>query len=105
MPPNALTINYYVEAGCLGEHGEDRIQGFCQFLQLKFNQNQANICSWQVKQLTDIHQPHIQYFLANKKLTNEQASRYLEALKQNKDAFEDNIDEIVIDLIDDYLER
>ncbi len=100
-----LNINYYIESGCLGAQGEQKIQHYCQFLTQKLQHIYNDFCTWHVKPLSDLHQPHIQYFIAHKKLSDEQATRYLNALQKNKKKFESQIDDIVIHSIEDYMGR
>lgn len=100
-----LLITYYVDVGCLGSNGKQQLAGFCTFLSQQLNQHQKEICTWDVQALTDIYNPHFKYSIHQKKLSKAQATQYLLALKTDRQAFENNIDDIVIDHIDHYLGR
>lgn len=102
---HSFKISYLVEAGCLGAQGIQKIDGFCAFLTQKLNPSFPSFCSWDIRPKVDIHQRHIQYTLNKKKLTIDQATRYLDAHDHNIKTFEDKIDDFVIDLIEEYLGR
>jgi len=107
MPSSEPTfiINYSVEAGCLGAQGTQKIEGFCLFLTQKMAQNFPDFCTWDITPQVDIHQRHIRYTLNNKKLSIEQATRYLDAHNLTIKIFEDKMDDFAIDLIEEYLGR
>jgi len=99
-----LTVIYYVEAGCLGLKGEQLIHHFCDFMSKKLDQVSNELCTWSVQPLININKPHIEYFI-QKQLTGDQAQQFLQ--KHNKDIkqFEDNLDDLAIHFIEDYLGR
>ena len=100
-----LTITYFVEKGCLGKNGEKHLLPFCEFSNKQLNQKHKEWCIWNVHPLIDIHSPHFQYFLRNKKLNNQQAMQYLNALNINIKLFEESTDDFVVDLIEQYFDR
>ncbi len=105
LKPSALTVIYYVEAGCLGANGDKLIDGFCDFMSLKVNQTNNELCVWSIQVLTDIHKPHIEYFIQQKKLDSRQARVFLKKYGKDIDVFEESIDDLVINTIEDYLGR
>lgn len=98
-------IFYYIEAGCLGANGAQVVDGFCDFLEKKLNSTHAKLCYWSIQPLSDINLPHFKYVLEDKKLSLEQATRYLEKHQFTLKQFEDDIDDLVIDFIEEYLGR
>jgi len=100
-----FTVSYFLESGCLGAQGAQRIDGFCKFVTIKIKQSFPAFCSWDIKPLIDSQQRHIQYTLNQKTLTLEQAKRYLDAQQQDIKLFEDSVDDFVIDSIEEYQGR
>ncbi len=102
---NKFCIVYYIEEGCLGAKGSQIIESFCLFLEQKLNPLNDNLCYWRILPLIDINKPHFEYLLLEKKLKPEQATRYLAKFGLNLEQFENNIDNLVIDFIEEYLGR
>jgi len=100
-----FTVSYFIESGCLGAQGAQRIDGFCEFVTIKLKQSFPAFCSWNIKPLIDNQQRHIQYTLNQKTLTLEQAKRYLDTQHQDINSFENNVDDFVIDSIEEYQGR
>lgn len=107
MPTEIATLSviYFIEADCLGAKGEQKIISFCPFLSQRLNQTKNSPCIWKAQPLIDRQKPHFQYFIIQKKLTSKQAQIYLQALNIDIKSFENSIDELVVDLIDEYLSR
>jgi hypothetical protein len=107
MPVQILlfTVTYYVEAGCLGSKGNSLVSDFCLVLKKRLESTNYKFCVWNTQPLTNIDTHHFRYTLNSKTLSEQQATRYLAALKTDIKEFEHSIDDLVVDQIEDYLGR
>lgn len=102
---NKIQITYRIEAGCLGANGKDKVVGFCQYLTQQLNQCYGEFSQWQSAPHTDRKLAHIEYGIQNKSLNSEQVKTYFSLLKQDKDTFEEELEDQVVQFIEDYLGR
>jgi len=105
MTHEKLNIQYFVEAGCLGADGKKHIDSFCDFSQQQLNSQYKDHFTFEVRALTNIHQHHFQYIWHSKKLNEKQVTQYFLALDIQVKTFEDEIDNTIVSLIEDYLNR
>ena len=94
-----------LEAGCLGPDGENHINDFCTFVQKKIEAIDVNIILWEVLSRKDKTLPEMEYKINNKKLSHDQARKYLEMFDRSIDDFEELYYEKIFSLIDEYFKK
>lgn len=97
-----LTIVFRVEAGCLGPQGGDHVRPFCTFAQPALAARDAGLIDWQVVPRDDKSEPEIQYLVAGRPLSTDQAGRYLALFGRDRAAFEDDLEGHIAELITRY---
>lgn len=97
-----LTVVVRVEPGCLGPQGVDLIEEFCNFAQIEVEPVDANFVHWEIIPRHDKTLPEMSYSTINKKLTHDQAAKYLEMFNKSLDDFENHIHDKLAYLIDHY---
>lgn len=100
-----LTVTYRVEPGCLGPKGKDLVEDFCSFAQTKFEANDAEFALWNITPRFDKSLPEIQYQIKNKLLSLEQASRYMTMFETDIKPFEEHLEELLVEFIDEFMEH
>lgn len=98
-----LTVVFRVEAGCLGPDGEKHVENFCQFAQKEVELIHPDFVHWLIVPRHDKEQIETEYSVNNKKLTHEQADRYLSVFEKSLDEFEEHFNDVMIVLIEEYL--
>ena len=92
-----------IEPGCLGPDGKERIQAFCDFAQAQVEPIDADFVHWELVPRYDKSLPEMQYKIRNKKMTHDQAAKYLELFNKDLDEFEGHLHEKISHLVDEYL--
>lgn len=106
LPPETqLTILYTVEPGCLGPQGDQLIDQFCKFIAEKLNSTFGENCLWIIQYKTHLSAHHIDYQIDNKRLNREQAKQFLHASQKDIEHFENDVDELVVEYIEEFLGR
>lgn len=103
--PKKLTVTFRVEPGCLGPEGSKHVAPFCQAALLELGKVHDHFIDWEVVPRLDKATPEMDYSIQGKRLTREQASRYLTLFDQDIDAFEAVIFDALPVLIDDFFGR
>ena len=98
-----LLIEFRLEAGCLGPDGANHIDAFCKQANEHFAKIDANFMIWEITPRHDRSLPEKQYKINGKKISREQAQKYLAMFERDIQKFEDNIDETLGELINQYL--
>jgi len=100
-----LTVLFRVESGCLGPDGHNHVEGFCRFAQHRMTAIDADFICWQIVPREDKSKPEMQYQVRAKRLSHDQADRYLQVFGKTLDEFEGHLHEQLVLLIDEYLGR
>lgn len=100
-----LTIEFRVEAGCLGPQGHEHVEGFCRFAQKELAAVDADFIHWVLMPRGDKLLPEIQYRINNKSMTHDKAARYLAVFEKSLDEFESHLEDKITHLIEQYLGR
>ena len=100
-----LTVTYRVEPGCLGPKGPDLVEDFCRFAQGKFETHDTEVILWNITPRFDKNLPELQHQINNKLLTRDQASRYLSMFEIDINKFEEHIEELLVEFIDEFMEH
>ncbi len=100
-----LVVICRVEAGCLGPKGIDYIEEFCNFAQKEYASTEADYINWQIIPRHDKLLPEMQYRINNKRISRDQAAKYLEVFNKKLDLFEHHMHEKLGYLIEQHLGR
>ncbi|MCW8875588.1 MAG: hypothetical protein OQK04_14525 [Kangiellaceae bacterium] len=100
-----LNVLYRVEPGCLGPDGPERIEDFCQFAEKEVEDLDADFVHWDIVPRFDKTLPEMEYKALQKRLTHEQAAKYLSVFEKDLDEFEEHLHEKLGVLIENYLGR
>lgn len=109
--PNALPddkklhVLFRVEPGSMGPAGIDHIQEFCQYAQKRVDSLHPEFVQWQIVARMNKKLPEIQFKVANKNLTQEQAAKYLSVFGQNLEEFEEHLHDMLAVLVDEFWEN
>ena len=100
-----LSVTFRVEPGCLGPDGADHIKGFCKFAKKEVLDLDADFVRWVITPRYDKTLAETEYKTNNKRLTRDKAAKYLSVFGKSLDEFEENLQDKLSVLIDQYLGR
>lgn len=100
-----LTILFRVESGCLGPQGATHIEEFCRLAQQEFASVDADFIHWEIIPRHDKSLAEMQYQVSNKKLSHDQAAKYLAVFNKDLDEFEGHLHQKLAVLIEQFLGR
>jgi len=103
--PHSFTVICRIEPGCLGPEGHSHIDDFCDFLKNNVAFKEHNIAQWEFLPRDSISAPEIQYKIVDKNLSHSMAERYLSAIDNNIDKFEDDLNNKLVTLVEEYFDR
>ena len=98
-----LTVIFRIEAGCLGPQGESHVNNFCQFANKQFVETGANFINWHIEPRKNKTLAEMQFMLNNKNLTLEHADKYLNLFNTSLSDFEEQTNDKLSVLIDEFL--
>lgn len=98
-----LAVTYRVEPGCLGPTGYSKIDGFCSFAQQEIEGLDADYVVWNIIPRTDKSLPEMQFNLMGKRLSHDQAEKYLSRLGKDLEEFELHLSDKLTDLINQFM--
>ncbi len=97
-----LSIVYRIEPGCLGPRGIDLIASFCEYLQAQDHLYNSDYYTWTLIPRLDKSIAELQYYLADKRITQAQAEQYLKLFHVDLKAIESNFDNLLELTIREY---
>lgn len=100
-----LTVIFRIEAGCLGPQGLSHVDRFCVQARAKLQSLHGNFIQWDVVPRSDKALPEIDYAVNGKKLSRDQASRFLSVFNFEIDNFEMTVFDELPEMIDQYFGR
>ncbi|MFV2058055.1 MAG: hypothetical protein ACC707_16440 [Thiohalomonadales bacterium] len=100
-----LTVNLLIEAGCLGPNGTNHVKDFCFFAEKMFASFSTEYISWDFAPREKKSLPEISYTVCEKKLALDQVSKYLQIFKLDRENFEEQLNDRLAFLIEQYLQR
>ena len=100
-----LTVVYRIESGCLGPNGKDHVGKFCSFARSEIESESSAFVDWEIIPRDNSLLPEMQYQIEDKKLSRQQAAKYLEMFRKNLDEFEEDTHSKVAYLIERYMGR
>ena len=100
-----LTVTFRVEPGCLGPDGIDHIKGFCKFAKKEVAGLNSDFVRWVITPRYDKSLLETEYKTNNKLLDHDKAKKYLSVFGKQLDDFEENLQDKLSILIEQYLGR
>lgn len=97
-----LSLTFRVEPGCLGPEGSSHIEDFCQFAQRQLSTSNNYFLLKKVIPRFDKTTPELQYQINNKTLSLNQVTKYLSLFKKDISDIEDDFQEEIAQLIEEY---
>jgi len=104
MNDQRLLVECRVEGGCLGPDGASHVDDFCYFAETEFRHFHSEQVTWKFLRRQNSQQVEVEYKLLGKKLSPQQARKYLDLFGIDMSEFESDIDDRLIVLIERYLE-
>jgi len=98
-----LTLLYRVEPGCLGPKGVEYIEDFCSYANKQLCAPEFAVYRFVARY--DKNMPELQYSVAERNLSTIQAETYLNHFNTNKSQFEEQLDELLTQAIDNFFDR
>lgn len=97
-----MTVTYRVEPGCLGPNGTSLIDEFCTYAQKAVESLDADYMIWKIIPRNDKKLVEIQYNVLGKKMSHDQADKYLAIFNKSLDEFEGHLNDNLANLIEDF---
>jgi len=100
-----LNVLFRVEPGCLGPDGINHVEGFCKYAKTAVSRLDSGYIRWIITPRYDKSLPEMEYKIYNKQISEQRAQQYLAALGESLEDFEENLQEKLAELIDEFLGR
>ncbi|MFC3093513.1 hypothetical protein DRW07_04755 [Alteromonas sediminis] len=100
-----LILLYRIEPGCLGPEGGEHVEAFCDFARKKLKDKHKHFMRWTIKPRYDKGLPELEFQIKNAPISREQAAKFMVAFDVNINAFEEQLEEELAQLVDDFFER
>ena len=104
LPPDKkLTIIFRVESGCLGPTGHEHVDGFCDYAQKEIESTPSHFINWIITPRKNSSEEEMEYSINGKKLSEEQAKKYMALFDTDFDEFDHEFHDKIILFIEQYL--
>ena len=100
-----LNVLFRIEPGCLGPEGVKHVEQFCCYAEKAVEKLDADFVHWEILPRFDKSLPEMEYHINRKRLSHDQAARYLELFNKELDEFEGHLNDNLGELIEKYLAR
>ena len=87
----------------MGPNGVETIEAFCAYANKNFQSKYCRFMALNIVPRFDKNLPEIEYEMNGKKLNRIQANKYLSRFEHDLDGLEEDLQEVLAHLIDDYL--
>lgn len=102
---NKLLVTILVESGCLGPDGASKIENFCAFAENLFKTFGSTYIEWEFGPRIDKARPEISYKVNNRNLSHQQAAKYLDVFSLEINNFEEQLNDRITFIIEQYLNK
>lgn len=100
-----LLVMCRIEPGCLGPQGTDYVEEFCVFAKQKLKDHHGHCLRWGVKPRYDKSLPEMEFQIQKSTVSRENAAKYMDSFNIDIDAFEEELEESLADLVDVFFDR
>lgn len=97
-----LTVTFRVEPGCLGPDGKSLIEAFCSYAQQDIKLLDLDYVNWHITPRFDKSLPEIQYNIHGKRISHDQANKYIALFGKQLSELEEHLDDRLTSLIDSF---
>lgn len=106
IPENRkMLVTFRMEPGSLGPDGSLYINEFCEFAQAQLKAGASHFIYWLITPRLDKTLPEMEFHISSKKLTRDQASQYLALFSETLDNFEEQLEDNLEAIINQYFGR
>ncbi|PKF63865.1 hypothetical protein CW745_01550 [Psychromonas sp. psych-6C06] len=100
-----MTVIFRMEPGSLGPDGAQYINEFCEFAQMQLQACAPIYIRWAIVPRLDKSLAEMEFQVANKKLAAAKASQYLAVFDENLNHFEEQLEDNLEAIINQYFGR
>jgi hypothetical protein len=100
-----MTVLFRMEPGSLGPDGVQYVSEFCEFAQVQLQTCAEVYIHWEIVPRVDKTLAEMEFQLSSKKLTSAKAGQYLAVFGENLDRFEEQLDNNLEAIINQYFGR
>lgn len=100
-----ITVIFRIEPGSLGPDGNDYVEEFCQFAQTQLQACAEYYLNWVIVPRFDKSLAEMKFQLGNKVLNQVQAEKYLSMFGENFSHFEDQLEDNLEAIINQFFGR
>ena len=100
-----MTVLFRMEPGSLGPDGAQYISEFCDFAQIQLQACAEAYIRWAIVPRLDKSLAEMEFQLSSKKLTSAKAGQYLAVFGENLDHFEEQLEDNLEAIINQYFGR
>jgi len=100
-----MTVIFRMEPGSLGPDGAQYVKEFCEFAQTQLRASSEYYLNWFIVPRFDKSLPEMKYQLGGKVLNKAQATKYLGMFGENYSHFEDQLEDHLEAIINQYFGR
>lgn len=100
-----MTVLFRMEPGSLGPDGAQYVVEFCEFAQMQLQACAEMYIRWAIVPRLDKSLAEMEFQLSSKKLTTAKAGQYLAVFGENLDHFEEQLEDNLEAIINQYFGR
>jgi len=106
IPENKkMLVIFRMEPGSLGPDGSEYIKEFCEFAQIELQACASAFITWSIVPRFDKSLIEMEFQIASKKLSRSKASQYLKAIGESIDSFEEQLENNLESIVNQYFGR
>lgn len=100
-----ISIVFRVEPGSLGPEGSEHAEEFCRYATGEFHTLNKDFANWIIIPRYNKQLPELEYRINQKSLPPVKARQYLALFKQDIAKFEEEVEERIAELVEEFFER
>lgn len=100
-----MLVIFRMEPGSLGPDGSLYINEFCNFAQAQLEAGASHFICWSIIPRLDKKLPEMEFHIFGKKLTRNQATQYLALFSETLENFEEQLEDNLEAIINQYFGR
>lgn len=104
-PEKKMTVIFRMEPGSLGPDGKVYVNEFCEFAQTQLQASASHYLNWFIEPRFDKTLSEMKFQLGNKTITQEQATKYLSLFGESYLHFEEQLEDNLEAIINQYFGR
>lgn len=106
IPDNKkMLVIFRMEPGSLGPDGNQYINAFCEFAQIQLQASASAFITWSIVPRSDKTLAELEFQILSKKLDRGKASQYLKLFGESIDSFEEQLEDNLEAIINQFFGR